>query len=133
MALKFEDLESKIIVKDQYVLVNSRDVVDYYDIIETLGKLFVMPEFYSKHLIWVFNEGSMNLNYADLDKIKDFVTKHRPSGFNANKSAIVAKTGLQRALAEMYASLRNELPRKIKVFSDLESAEVWIAESSASP
>jgi len=133
MALKFEDLAMKIILKDQYVLVNSMDVVDYYDIIRTLGKLLAMAEFHEKHMIWVFSGDRLNLSYPDLEKIKEFVITHQPSSFNANKTAIVAKTGLQRALVEMYASLRKELPRKIKVFSDLESAENWIAECPPYP
>jgi hypothetical protein len=133
MALKFEDLESKIFFREQYVLVNSTDVVDYYDIIRTLGKLFAMAEFHEKHIIWVFSEDRLNIGYPDLEKIKEFVITHHPSSFNADKAAIVAKTGLQRALAEMYASLRKELPRKIKVFSDLESAENWIAECPPYP
>lgn len=123
----------KIILKDQYVLVNSMDVVDYYDIIRTLGKLLAMAEFHEKHMIWVFSGDRLNLSYPDLEKIKEFVITHQPSSFNANKTAIVAKTGLQRALVEMYASLRKELPRKIKVFSDLESAENWIAECPPYP
>jgi len=133
MGLPFEKLESEIIIKNDYILVNLPDAVTYWDIVTTLGRLFSMPEFPKKNLIWQFAENTINFSISDLNRIKEFSAKHHPADSDGYKTAIVANTGLQRAVAEMYAAFGKELPRIIKVFSDLKLAEEWLSGTAPKP
>ena len=45
------------------------------------------------------------------------------------KTAIIVATGSQRKLAESYIDLGGEHSRKIRIFSDLKSAEHWITDN----
>ena len=126
-------LESEIIIKKAYILVNPPDVVTYWDIVTTLGRLFSMPEFQKKNLIWQFTENMINFSFSDLNRIKEFSATHHPPNSDGYKTAIVANTGMQRAAAEMYAAFGKELPRIIKVFPDLKSAEEWLSDTTPKP
>ena len=98
----------------------------YWEILEANFKLFSMPEFEDKNDIWVFREGQMNLLYTDLYKLKDSVKKLYPKNSNGFKTAIVGETGFQRSLAKLYSDIGEDLPRGIRVISNLQSSEDWI-------
>ena len=68
----------------------------------------------------------LKLSFTDLYKIKDWASKLYPKDSKGTKTAIVAETGVQKSLAALYSNIGKELPREIKVFSDLESAKDWI-------
>ena len=112
--------------KDDYILVESSTGMDYWEIVEGIAKIFTMPEFKSKNDIWVFREGQFKLTFADLNKIKELAGNNYPKDSNGSRTAIVAETGMQHSLAIMYSEMGKDLPRKIRVFPDLESAEGWI-------
>ena len=116
----------KITAKHDYILVEPSAGVDYWEILEGISKLFSMPEFEDNNDIWVFREGQVKILYSDLYKVKDSVKELYPADSNGSKTAIVAETGIQQSLATLYSDIGKDLPREIKVFSDLKSAEDWI-------
>jgi hypothetical protein len=85
-----------------------------------------MPEFKDKNDVWVFKDGQMKMLFSDLYNIKDSVEKLYPKDSKAKKTAIVTETGVQNSLATLYSDIGKDLPREIRVFSDLESAINWI-------
>lgn len=111
---------------DDYILMESLTGMDYGEIIEGISKLFEMPEYLDKNDIWLFRDGQLKIMYNDLYSIKDLVEKLYPDDSRGKKTAIVAQTGVQHSLATLYSDLAKGLPREIKVFPDLKSAEDWI-------
>ena len=111
---------------DNFILVESSSGMDYWEIMEGISNLFSMPDFKHKNDIWLFRDGQLKIMYSDLYHIKDMVEKLYPSDSKGKKTAIVAQTGVQHSLARLYADLAKDLPRKVKVFSDLQSAKRWI-------
>jgi hypothetical protein len=118
----------KIINKKDYILVELQ-TIEYWEIMEALGRLFKMPEYLEKNTIWVSSAERLNLSYDHLYKIRDVISEHFPKNSKrGSKTAIVAKTGLLEGIADSYAKIVKNLPFEAGVFSDLQSVEDWIIE-----
>ena len=124
-----EILGLKITTRDAYILVEPSKGIDFLEVLHGLSKLLSMPEFRDRNDVWVFCDGKMDITYADLYKIKEYVIKNFPQTSRVRKTAIVVETGMQKSIAELYAKMEKELPHEIRVFSDLKSAEEWIKET----
>jgi hypothetical protein len=120
----------KITDKDDYILVEPSDGMDYWEILEAIPAVFLMPQFKDKDDIWVFRKGPMRIHYSDLNTLKGVAEKLHPEESNGRKTAIVTETGSQQALASIYSDIGKDLPREIKIFSDLKSAKDWIQQNS---
>jgi len=116
----------KITNQYDYILVEFPAGMDYWEIMEGIPKLVSMPEFKEKNDIWVFRDGKMQILYTDLYNIKDSAEKFCPDCSKDKRTAIVTETGIQHSVATLYSDIGKDLPREIKVFSDLESATDWI-------
>ncbi|MHA1940781.1 MAG: hypothetical protein ACW97P_03545 [Candidatus Hodarchaeales archaeon] len=112
--------------KKDYILVEPTEGVDYLEIWEGFARILIMPEYLVNNDIWVFHEGPIRLSYGDLYKIRDFIKKHYPENSTRNKTAIVVEKGFQKGLAEVFANIVEDLPFEMKVFSDIQSAELWV-------
>jgi hypothetical protein len=55
----------KIINKKDYILVELQ-TIEYWEIMEALGRLFKMPEYLEKNTIWVSSAERLNLSYDHL-------------------------------------------------------------------
>ena len=117
----------KITDKKDYILVEPQEN-EYWEIWEAIGRLLKMPEYPDKNDIWIFHEGPLDLVYDDLYKLRDFIKENYPQNTTRSKTALVVESGLQKAMAESFAQIAIDLPYEIKVFSDIQSAEDWIAE-----
>jgi hypothetical protein len=115
-----------ITMKDDYILVTPREA-EFWEIWETLARLFQMPEYADKNVIWIFNPGPLNIAYDELYKIKDFLKENFPETAKPDKrTAIVVSTGLHTAMATEYIRLAEDLPVELRVFSEFRAAEKWI-------
>jgi hypothetical protein len=102
--------------------------VDFWELIEGIGKLFTMDGFPRKNDIWKFHDGTLSFLYEDIYKIKEFVANYYPRDRNIHKTAIVVENGFQAGLAKEYVNIPKDLPIETKVFSNIESAEEWVIE-----
>jgi hypothetical protein len=120
-------MEPKITIKEHYILLEPQQA-ELWEILESLATLFKLPEFPHKHTIWNFSAGPLKLTYDYLYKLRDFIKKNEPKQIKPNKKiAIVASTGLFSALVTEYSKIVKDFPIEIQVFSDLNTAERWIA------
>jgi hypothetical protein len=124
-ALKHKEV---IISERDYILIIPPDGLDFWEILSAVGRLLTMREFQLKNAIWVFSEGPVDFLYRDLFRLKEFVKNHYPANAKAKKTAIVAGTDMQLRLAQSYANISPDLPRRIRVFTDFKSAEDWVRE-----
>ncbi len=118
-----QDVE--IISEKDYIMVVQPDGLNFWEIFLALGRLIQMREFQEKNDIWVFRKGHVDFLYADLFKLKDFIKNHCSARAKRKKTAIFVETRTQLSLAESYANMGRDLPRKIKVFTDFKAAEEW--------
>ena len=87
-------MEPKITIKEHYVLIEPREA-EYWEIVQSLGNLFKLPEFPYKDVIWNFAAGPLKITYEELYKIKDFIKENEPEEIKPDKKiAIVAPIGL---------------------------------------
>lgn len=123
------NMPAKITNTKEYILIEPLEA-EYWVIWEAIGRLLKMPEYAEKNAIWVFSEGPLKTTFDDLYKLKDLVIQNYPEKSKPDrKIAIVAETGLYRALAEEYTEIKGGPKIEFKVFSDLKSAENWIKKS----
>lgn len=116
----------KITSKKDYILVEPPKGIDFWEIIEGIGKLFTFDGFPQKNDIWKFSEGPLSFQYEDIYKIRDFVVNYYPKNQNGHKTAIVVENGFQAGIAKEYASSVKDLPFETEVFFNIQSAEEWI-------
>ncbi len=115
-----------ITIKEDYILIEPREA-EYWDIWESLVRLFGMQEWTYKDVIWNFNEGPHWITYNDLYKIKEFIIENYPKDIKPGKKvAIVASKGLLKAMATEYTKIASGFLVEFKVFSDLADAVKWI-------
>ena len=121
-------MEPRITIKEDYILVEPQER-DFWSVMESFGRLFLLPEYQNKNTIWLFHEGPLKITLNDLYKIKDFLIEHAPDDTRQfKKVAIVVETGLHAAMAEVYTKITKDLPREFMVFSSLQHAEAWITD-----
>jgi hypothetical protein len=111
---------------DDYIIVEFSKGMDFWEIMEGIPKICSVPEFKDKNDIWVFRDGQLIILYSDLYYLKNSAEKFYPKVSKAQKTAIVTATGIQHSLATLYSDIGQDLPRKIRVFSDLKSAQDWV-------
>ena len=118
----------KINVKKDYILLESLSGVDVQELLNTLKDLYNLDQFKGRNVIWSFNEGPILLVPDDFERIFKCVrTKCLPQ-MKENKTALVAKPLFMNGLADSFIHrYRNQLPFKIKAFTDLQAAQNWIS------
>lgn len=117
----------RLTIKKDYILFEPQANA-YWEIWEAIGRLLKMPEYLDKNVIWVFHESPINLVYDDLYKLRDFIQDNYPDKATRSKTAMVVVSGLHTGIAESFAQIAKDLPWEIRVFSNIRSAEEWIAE-----
>ena len=121
MSLKFTNY-------DDYILIESPTGMDYWEIIEGIPKLILMPDFDNKNDIWVFRSGQIKMAHTDLYAIKSLVEEICSKNSKGSKTAIVTNNEFQQTYGLLYSDICKDLQREIRVFTDLKSAENWILE-----
>lgn len=120
-------MEGKIKIEKDYILVQPQEN-ESLEVLSILARLFQMPEYLTKDVIWKFHAGPLKANYDDLYQIKAFVQNHYPEGAKADKKvAIVVESGLFTAIATEYVNIVKDLPPEFRVFSNFDDAVDWIA------
>ena len=119
-------MSPKLTNHSDYILVELPTGMDYWEIIEIIAKLISMPEYKNKNDIWAFTSDQIKMAHHDLYKIRNLVERNCPKDSKGSKTAIVTKNDFQQTYATLYAGICKDLHRKIRIFSELESAKNWI-------
>ncbi len=61
-------MAAKITLKKSHILVEPQSI-DYWELIEALGRLFKMPEYLKMNTIWDFPDDRINATYDQLYKL----------------------------------------------------------------
>ena len=115
-----------ISIQEDYILVAPSTGINYWEIIESIGKLMGMDGCQVKNVIWEFCDGPVKIAYDDLYRIKNVINKYSSKYAKQNKTAIVVATGFQLEMAHCFAKISKDLPCVIGIFSDIRNAKNWI-------
>jgi hypothetical protein len=116
----------EISIQEDYILVEPPNGIDYWEILEGVGRLMNMDGYRRKNVIWEFRDGPVMLVYDDLYKITKIVKEHNSQNAIRNRTAILVETGFQRGMADEFVKIAKDLPCDIGIFSDMRSAQDWI-------
>ena len=116
----------EITIKKDYILIEPKAGIDLREIQQGVARLFYVKEIPEQNRIWVFREGSQNLSYDDLPRLKDIIKENYPKDSRINKTALVVESTAQSDLAEAFIKIAEDLPQTFKVFSSLVEAEEWV-------
>jgi hypothetical protein len=115
----------KITENKEYILVELSEGIQFWEVLEAVGKFVVKNEYPEKNDIWVLREGPLDLSVGELYELKDVIKSHYPANSSRTKTAIVAESGIQAGIANMFSMMAEDLPFQIKVFKDLDAAKEW--------
>ena len=121
-------MSAEITINKDYILVELKEGINYREIRRAIARLFYASGIPQKNGIWVFREGQEKVSHDDLYKLRDIITENYPNDVKINKTAIVVESGYQSRLAETFRQIAEDLPFKIRVFSDFQAAEDWVKE-----
>ena len=121
-------MSPKITIKENYILVEPKEGIDFREIQQGLARLFYVEGIPEQNRIWVFREGPQNLSYDDLHKLKGIIREYYPKDARINRTAIVVESESQSSMAEAFTEIAEDLPQQFKVFSNLAEAEAWVKE-----
>jgi hypothetical protein len=116
----------QITIKKDYILVEPKLGFDLREIQQGVARLFYVKEIPEQNRIWVFREGSQNLSYDDLLRLKNIIKENYPKDSRINKTALVVESTAQSDLAEAFIKIAEDLPQTFKVFLSLAEAEEWV-------
>ena len=119
-------MDTEISIQEDYILVEPPNGINYWAILEGIGRLINMNGDHEKNVIWEFRDGPVMLGYDDLYKLKNIIKEHHLKNPKRIKTAILTESGFQLGLANEFAKIAKDLPCEIGVFSDLRSAQGWI-------
>lgn len=115
-----------IILKEDFLLIQLEEEPDFNEIRRGIARLYYVPEFIHKNVIWEFRKGVGNLSRDDLAKIRDIIQETRPEDTKAKKTALVVETEEQLSMAEAFIQMAKNLPYEFMVFTSLQDAWDWI-------
>ncbi|MGD9078465.1 MAG: hypothetical protein PVG96_03950 [Desulfobacterales bacterium] len=116
----------EITIKKDYILIEPKAGIDLREIQQGVARLFYVKEIPEQNRIWVFREGSQNLSYDDLLRLKNIIKENYPKDSRINKTALVVESTAQSDLAEAFIKIAEDLPQTFKVFLSLAEAEEWV-------
>ena len=119
-------MSPKISIKEDYILVEPKDGIDFREIQQGVARLFYVEGIPEQNRIWVFREGPQTISPDDLPRLKDIIKENYPKDARINKTAIVVESGAQSDLATAFTRIAEDLPQQFKVFSNLADAEAWV-------
>ena len=122
------NMAPKITVKENYILIEPKEGIDFREIQQGVARLFYVEGIPRQNRIWVFREGPRNLSLDDLPRLRDVIKENYPSDAVIHKTAIVVESGSQADLAEAFTKIAEDLPQQFKVFSNFADAEAWVKE-----
>ena len=89
-----------------------------------------LPEYRSTNDIWVIGSHRARIRLGEIETmVREFHCRCTRDG-DRTKTAIVVDEGFTHSIIELWVSaLLKKVPFEIRIFNELEDAEVWLAQS----
>ena len=121
-------IQKEIISPDGPVKYTAAGPINGKDILKQLSDLLIDPDFRaSMDILWDFR--AVTTRIVDAQEVKDLVnfirTNQSKRGSNY-RVALVVSRDMDYGLARMYEAYSQDLPVQIRIFDELEQAELWL-------
>lgn len=94
-------------------------------ILQAVNAVIAHPDYHQRNDVWVIGGEPLQLNFADLDRITDWIARCYPPAAVRTRTALVVHPGLNAALVELWLETAAELPYEVRMFSSREAAVDW--------
>jgi hypothetical protein len=95
-------------------------------IIEGIKAAYALPDYQSRYSLWVFGPESFRVQMGELLEIAQFIRKSYSRTSARTRRAMVIPPGLNAGFARVWSEMVTNLPFDLKIFHELEEAEVWL-------
>ena len=110
---------------DFYIVEFSHEIT-LTTLLGALHDLMARPDYTSTD-VWILDR-PIYLGFSDFDMIIKEIQRTYPAGATRRKTALVANSGYNQALADLWVRGSWNLPYESRVFTNLEKAREWICE-----
>jgi hypothetical protein len=101
-------------------------VITTQTLFKAVFELLAREDYPSTNLIFQFETDSFTLSYGDLTTLTEAIRARYPEKATREKTAVVASSGLGRALAQVWADMIRTFPHEVRIFPSFPDAEAWI-------
>ena len=81
-------MDTEISIQEDYILVEPPNGINYWAILEGIGRLMNMDGYQKKNVIWEFRDGPVTLAFDDLYILKNIIKEHHLKNSKRIKTAI---------------------------------------------
>ena len=97
-----------------------------HQILEGIKAAYALPDYQSRDSLWVFGRESFRVQIGELLEIAKFIRKSYSRGHKRTRRAMVVPPGLNAGFARVWSEMAPNLPFELKIFHELEEAELWL-------
>jgi len=102
--------------------------VSLLDFLQAIEKVMQVNDEVDLNVIWDLDDCFSLVKPGQFGNIVDYVYQRYPKQAKRSKLAIVASSGLIRAIVGLWSECANVLPYTIKTFMSLGEAEKWVVQ-----
>ncbi len=95
-------------------------------ILEAIKAAYALPDYQSRHSLWVFGPESFRVQMGELLEIAQFIRKSYSRTSARTRRAMVVPPGLNAGFARVWSEMATNLPFELKIFHKLKEAESWL-------
>lgn len=107
--------------------------VNDWQICQAIRTITTHQDYRHKNDLWHFDRCTSRLTHDVFTRLIDTILDGQPESAGRRKTALVTESGFHNAIAELFVEYATQLPQIIRVFTGLDEAESWIADSRRSP
>lgn len=116
----------KISRPGHHLLVEFGPTIDLDAIFAALGDVYRERDYADINDVWVIGDASIFVSHDDFETIIARIESGYPADAKRTKTALVCSTGFNRVVAKMWSHEAARLPYTVRVFHQLEDAQLWV-------
>lgn len=113
--------------KPKYLLVTLEGEATYQSFKDAIEEVLARDDYPNMNDIWQFDNCILSVGHGQFKNIVSDLLQRYPQQTSRTKTAIVASSGISRALVQFWTESAEILPYEIQIFMSLGEAEAWIA------
>ena len=117
-----------IIRMPKYLLVTLEGEAEYQDFKNAIEEELTREDYPIMNDIWQLDNCLLSIKYNQFDRFTKDIQLRYPQQATRTKTAIVASSGISRAIVQLWAEQAIILPYETQIFMSLQEAEKWTAE-----
>jgi len=114
--------------KPGFLLVTLEGEATYHDFKSAIDEELARDDYPDMNDVWDLDHCLLSVGHDQLENIVNDVLHRYPRQASRSKTALVASSGITRAIVHFWIERAEILPYEKRIFLNLQEAEGWIAE-----